>query len=499
MRVKIAGAWELWSILAAQAALTIPWLWRTAPFTDEALYLEAGRAEWAHWLHNAPIQNYPTWFSGAPIMYPPVGAAADSLGGLVAARIVSLIFMLACTVLVYLIAQALFDHLTAVVATLLFALCGLDIHYGAFATYGPMAVVLLALATWAAVRIRDGRPAWLVICVLALIAANATKYATIAWDPVVIALILLHNWPAGRWLAIGRAASATVTTLVIGFGLLMIGGTPYARGLIVTTLFRSISFASPSPASAVALHALAMTGLLVVPAALGIVVAMAVRAPVPVVLILCVLLLGSLLAPIDQARIHQLTSLDKNLGFGLPFAAIGAGYAVVAGGQWLARRRTWGGPAVVVAAVALVLTVIVAGRLQRVQFRGPGITVAKEIVAAIRQHYQRGTYILSDGAARMEQYYLPAIQAGNWIATFLPDRQQKAQIARQICAGRVSIVVLRKTDGVFNHTYDATILAMLGRARRYALAVNASAGHSSTQVYHLTTTPGAGQKGQLCG
>ncbi|MDA8319703.1 MAG: glycosyltransferase family 39 protein [Actinomycetota bacterium] len=499
MRAKIAGAWELWSILAAQAALTIPWLWRTAPFTDEALYLEAGHAEWAHWLHNAPIQNYPSWFSGAPTLYPPLAAAANSLGGLPLARTLSLVFMLGSTVLVYLVAERLFGHLTAVVTALLFALCGLDVHYGAFATYGPMAVFLLALATWAAVRISDGGPAWLAICAVALVAANGTKYATIAWDPIVVALIVLHGWPSGRWLAIGRAASMTVTTLVVGFGLLLIGGASYARGLIVTTLFRSISFANPSPASAVALHALAMTGLLVVPAALGIIVAIGVRAPVPVVLILCVLLLGSLLAPIDQARIHQLTSLDKNLGFGLPFAAIGAGYAVVAGGQWLARRRSWGGPAAVVAAVALVLTVVVVGRLQKVQFRGPGITVAREIVAAIQQHYQRGTYILSDGAARMEQYYLPAIHAGNWIATFLPDSQQKAEIARQICAGRVSIVVLRKTDGVFNHTYDATILAMLGRARRYSLAVNASAGHSSTQVYRLTTAPGTGQGGQLCG
>src|SRR6266487_319612 len=81
MRDKAVLAWLLWPVLLAEAVLTLPWLWRTAPFTDEALYLRAGHQEWSHWLHHAALPDYAGWFSGAPVLYPPLGAAADSIGG----------------------------------------------------------------------------------------------------------------------------------------------------------------------------------------------------------------------------------------------------------------------------------------------------------------------------------------------------------------------------------------------------------------------------------
>ena len=42
MRERALQAWVLWCVLVAQTVLTLPWLWRTAPFTDEVLYLSAG-------------------------------------------------------------------------------------------------------------------------------------------------------------------------------------------------------------------------------------------------------------------------------------------------------------------------------------------------------------------------------------------------------------------------------------------------------------------------
>jgi len=66
MRDRIVTAWPLWSIMVAQIVLAQRWIWGTAPFTDEALYLQAGHVEWAHWLHHAPLPDYATWFSGAP-------------------------------------------------------------------------------------------------------------------------------------------------------------------------------------------------------------------------------------------------------------------------------------------------------------------------------------------------------------------------------------------------------------------------------------------------
>ena len=96
-----AARWPLLTVLAVQAVLSLRLTWSNTAFQDEALYLRAGHLEWARWLHQAPIPNFPAYFSGAPVIYPPLGALADSVGGLAAARILSLCFMLGVTSLLW--------------------------------------------------------------------------------------------------------------------------------------------------------------------------------------------------------------------------------------------------------------------------------------------------------------------------------------------------------------------------------------------------------------
>lgn len=485
MRQRIAAAWPLWSILAAQAVLTLPWLWHTAPFTDEALYIDAGSQEWAHFLHHAVLPNYAAWFSGAPIVYPPLAAAADSAGGLPAARALSLIFMLATTALVYLIGSRLFGRQSALCGALLFAVCGLVVHYGAFATFGPMALFLMVLATWAASRIRDGGAGWPAACAAALVAGSATKYATLAWDPVIIGIIVLHGWDKARWRALGQAASVGVTVLVSDLGLLMLGGANYSRGVIVTTVFRSIHWGTPSTSASVLLRAFALTGALVLPAILGVAVSLVRKSPLAATGLLALLVLAAVLAPIEQARIHQLPSLDKNMGFGLPFAALGAGYAMSAGTQWLTQHKPRARVAAVAAAVALVVGVLIAGRLQKVQFRGPSVVVAGKVVSAISQSYRHGTYILSDGAARMEQYYLPSIPSKRWIGSFTPSAALNNRIASWIRSCQISTIVLRLSGHAYDRPYDLNIVSLINRDKHYKLAAIAGQGSYSTQVWEL--------------
>jgi len=489
VREKLPASWPLWSILIAQIVLTVPWLWRTAPFTDEALYIEAGHAEWAHWLHHAAIPDFPSWFSGAPVLYPPLAAAADSVGGLAAARAVSLVAMLATTVLVYLIGDQLFGRLAGVLSALLFAVCGLTVHYGAFATFGPPSLFLLVLSAWAAVRIRAGGFGWLPGCAVALVAANATKYATLAWDPVILGTVLLHGWERGEWRAIGRTASLTATVVVIEFGCLMLGGKDYANGIFATTVFRSIHWTTPSAATGVLQRALFMTGLLVLPALLGVAVSIVTKRPLAVTLLLGLLVLAGLLAPIDQARIHQLTSLDKNIGYGLPFAALGAGYALSAGRAWLARRKAWAQQVAITAIVVLVAAVLVSGNLEQVQFRGPEIAVTSKVVTAIGRSYHSGTFVLSDGAARVERYYLPGIPPPSWIGIFRPTSQQRLWIADQIRCGLVSVVVLSKAGHTYDHPYDQTIIQLMDRSVRYGLTTVARQGGSSIDVWKMEHAP----------
>lgn len=489
---RILQAWPLWPVLAAQAVLTLPWLWRTAPFTDEALYLEAGHKIWAHWLHHAALPGYASYFSGAPVLYPPLGAAADSADGVAAARGLSLLLMLAATALVYLAGSRLFGQQAAFFASALFGVLGLVVHYGAFATYDALALFFLTLSTWAAVRSRDGGYRWLAACAVALILSNAAKYATLAWDPVVAGVAVLHTWETGAGRALRRGSALAAGAAALAIGLLALGGATYVRGVSVTTVFRTIHFGPAGSASAVLWRAFALTAVLVLPAVAGVALSAARRNPLPVTGLLALLVLAALIAPIDQARIHELTSLDKNMGFGLPFAALAAGYAISAGIAWAGDQRPRGKVAVSMLAAALILLTLVAGREQGVQFRGPSRAATTQLVSAIRHGYQPGTYILSDGAARTEQYYLPSIPATAWAAIFDPAAAQRAQFRQRICAGQVSLVLLRQDHGAYGHPYDYEVRQLLQGSNRYKLAAIAGAGHYATQVWQLTSPAARG-------
>jgi 4-amino-4-deoxy-L-arabinose transferase-like glycosyltransferase len=485
MSHKAARAWPLWSVLMVQAVLTVPWLWRTAPFTDEALYLRAGHQEWSHWLHQAALPGYAGWFSGAPVLYPPVGAAADSIGGLAAARGLSLILMLGATSVVYLASSLLFGRQAGLFASALFAVSGLVVHNGAFATFNPLALFFLTLGLWAGVKAREGGYKWIAACAVALAISNAAKYATAAWDPVVLGIVVLHSWDEGAAEALRRAWSLAATAAVLDLGLLMLGGIDYVTGVRVTTVFRTIHFGASEPPSVILWRAFSLTGVLVIPAVLGVVVSVVRRNPPQVTVLLALLVLGALIAPLDQVHLRQLGSLDKNMSFGLPFAAIAAGYAISTVTEWAGERFPAGRFAASISGACLVLLALIVGRLQPVQFRGPSSAVAAKLVSAVGKSYQRGTYILSDGAARMEQYYLPQIPADMWIGIFDPSAAQRARIQAQICAGRVSLVILKMDRGSYDHAYDYQVRKLIGRIRRYKLDVTAGGGHYTTQVWQL--------------
>src|SRR5215831_588910 len=85
-RRRLPGWLPLLAVLSVQAGLSIRLLRADTAFQDEALYVWAGHRELAHLLHGTPIPPYPAYFSGAPVLYPPLGALADNVGGLAGAR-----------------------------------------------------------------------------------------------------------------------------------------------------------------------------------------------------------------------------------------------------------------------------------------------------------------------------------------------------------------------------------------------------------------------------
>jgi hypothetical protein len=321
------GRWPLLVILLGQLVLSLHLLWANTAYQDEALYLLSGHLEWSHWLHGTPIPQFQTYFSGSPVIYPPIGAAADALGGLAAARALSLCFMLGATTALHGVTKRIFGRNPAAFAAALFAGVGATQYLGAFATYDAMALSLLALATWLGVRATVAmryRDALLVLSGLAVVLADAAKYAAALFDPVVIGVAVLFAWQRrGRRdaLTTGLIMSATITLTLAAA--LAAGGRGYWQGINFTTLTRA---PSDSPPAAIFLVSLGWAGAVAALAAIG---AMTLRYRDRGYTALGLTLAVAVwLVPAEQARIYTFTSLFKHVGFGEWFGAIAGGVAL---------------------------------------------------------------------------------------------------------------------------------------------------------------------------
>jgi Dolichyl-phosphate-mannose-protein mannosyltransferase len=328
VRLRVPASWPLVVVLAVQALLSLRLVRADTAFMDEAEYLWAGHLEWAHWLHGTPIPPFPSYFSGAPVIYPPIAALADSIGGLSAARILSLAFMLGATALLWGVTSRLFGRQAAFFASALFAILGPTLHLGAFATYDAMSVFLVGLATWLVVRAGTRREAtgWMLAAGVVLAVANAAAYSSILFDVVVILVALLIALPElGGKLAARRCLTLVIVVVVLLTAGLLIGGSSYVHGFEATTLGRVPGGAS---ALTVLVDAWKWTGVVVAAALCGVAVSWVRRERGARTWLLAVMAAAALLGPLEQARLHTAASLNKHVGLGAWFAAVAAGYAV---------------------------------------------------------------------------------------------------------------------------------------------------------------------------
>ncbi len=327
-RLRAPGNWPLLAVLAVQAALSLRLTGADTAFQDEALYLWAGHLEWAWLLHGTPVPQFPTYFSGAPVIYPPLAALADSAGGLAAARILSLVFMLGATALLWATARLLSGRRAAFFAAALFAVLGPTLHLGSFATYDAMSLFGVALACWLVVRAgnRADATGWMIAAGAALALANATSYPSALFDPVVLALALLAALPTpGGKPAVARALTLlTVLAFLITLALL-IGGSRYLHGIDITTLERAPGTDAPMTVLA---HFGSWTGVILIAAVAGAIIAWVSHAGRSQAWRLTLLAGAALLVPAEQASLYTTASLNKHGAMGAWFAAVAAGYAV---------------------------------------------------------------------------------------------------------------------------------------------------------------------------
>jgi hypothetical protein len=272
------------------------------------------------------------------------------------ARILSLIFMLGATWMLWGTARTLFGRRAALFAVALYVALGNTQFLGAFATYDSMAFFLLCVSVRLVIATRRRAKALrlLVVAALVLALANATKYATAIFDPVVVAMAVLSA-PTGLTAGLRRGGMVLgVTAAAIGT-LLALGGQQYIQGIQRTTLSRAHG---ADPASVIFGDSAQWIGIVVLLSVAA--VAVAAWRGRPDLPVLTVLMLAGLLVPANQARIATTTSLQKHVDFGAWFACIAAGYLAPVLARFLARRAggTMASRAVPVAVLGIVVAVV---------------------------------------------------------------------------------------------------------------------------------------------
>ena len=448
------------AIMCVQAALTLRM--NNTAFEDEALYLYSGHLEIAHLLHGAALQgNYASYFSGAPVLYPVLGALADDVGGLAAARTVSLIAMLATTGLLYSLTRRLFNERVGLCAAVIFSVTESALFLGHLATYDAPSLFLLALATWIVVRTAPFRWPGYLLAAPPIALAVATKYAAGLYVPTIVALSALAAWPyRGRKALIAPAALGAAVTALLG-GALYLGGPVYLTGVRFTTTAR---FQGTAATSVLLRDSLMWGGL---PFALALIgtVAYGIRARTePGELIadaagrtwritLGVVLTGTaLLAPADQIHIHTLTSLQKHIGFGLFFAApfAGIGLTRIIGDHF--RRAQVG--------IAIWGAALVIGMTQSDSLFN-GWANSSSFISVMSRHLSPGAHYLVE-TYEVPIYYLrrhPDARVGQFTSTYYisyTDRGQplagNAAYVAAIRAGYFKVVAYngQSTPGVDN-------------------------------------------------
>jgi 4-amino-4-deoxy-L-arabinose transferase-like glycosyltransferase len=489
----VSQTWPLLAILAVQARLSLSLVWSNTAFTDEALYLQSGHLEIEHWLHGTAIPAFATYFSGAPVLYPPLGAMADSIGGLAAARILSLCFMLCATSLLWAAASRIYDRMVGFFAAGIFAILGPTLRLGAFATFDAMSLCLIALSAYCVVRAaRQERAAgWLVAGAVTLAAANATKYASALFDPVVAGILIILASQMTPW---RRALAKGCLLMGYAAGILVflfsLGGGDYATGIEQTTLERANSDDQVSSVFSVSWRLIAIVFILSCSAVL---LSLIIDRNLSQVLLLALLAAAAALAPLEQARIHTLTSLNKHVDFGSWFAAMAAGYLIGRLVQlFRTRLLTW---AVATACTIALFFPARTGLIQaRVMFASWPNSSA--LVAALHEVLPNtaGPILFDDNRA-VPQYYLPTVGAqwyrwSNDSSLRLPDGKSisvgvgrnpsPTLYADRVESGYFSVVVLNYGAAA---ALDSYVLPALKANPHYHLQATVPYGGHRSQIW----------------
>ncbi|HTJ72845.1 MAG TPA: glycosyltransferase family 39 protein [Actinospica sp.] len=478
----LIGRLPLLAVLALQIALAIR-LHNTA-FEDEALYLYAGHHEIA-WLlhHQTTFDNYSTYFSGAPFLYPILGAAMDGRFGLEGARALSLVFMLGATCCVWGVTRRLYGRPAAACAAALFAVAAPTLFLSRLATYDPMSLFLLAFSLWIVVATARGVAPLVLLAVPPAVLAVGTKYAGLLFVPTIALVAVFVGRYGGHvkgtgearrrgWIAsIGRGLLFTLAFAGLVYGWLKLLGPSYVAGITSTTTNRATGGDSYTYILKMAAElgagvaALAFAGVYV-DARLARKNGESRAAAVMRLLLSLSLACTALLAPAYQLHLHTATSLQKHVGFGLLFAAPVAGVALAALLRVGARD-----PRRLLAGLMVCLALTWAAIVQSTQLYD-GWPNSSQMVTDLKTQVRPVTDRILAEEDEVPRYYLSDLtQPYQWYSTFsFTYTTKKGQVLSGVPAYQQAIadqyfglIVLRfGPTAALDNTIDPPLLAQKG-------------------------------------
>ena len=232
-----------WLVLlcSVQAGLALRAGYNSNAFDDEGLYIYMGHRVIHHLLTGAALREVPgSYFSGSPSLYPVLAAMADSLGGLQAARGVSLFFAMLATVGTYGVGARLYGRTAGLLGAAAFVVCGPVIYQSHLAVYDSTMMGLVAVAAWLAVRDAQHRLLWAPAIGALLTLASLVKYAGLVYAPLVAILAAVVAWPNLRWVAARRAAVMMAAVAAAFFFTVQLWGRDLIPGITHTTLERNV-------------------------------------------------------------------------------------------------------------------------------------------------------------------------------------------------------------------------------------------------------------------
>lgn len=426
----VSPAWRLarWVplalILAGQAVLSARLFHLGIASYDEARYIDSGHQLIFELWHGGGSPYYETYMSGAPVIYPVLAAMVDHVGGLAAVRLMSTVFMLIATGTLFASAKHLVGYWPGVAAAGLFAGLGLTQDLGAYASYDAMSLALIALAAFCAVHtgVSDRNATrWLLLVPPVLLAANATKYVTVVFDPVVVGIAALRLADQGSRRVISRlVALAVSTSLLLALTAFLAGGA-YVNGIMTTTLarqggtqpvFNSVYTTSGSVIS----ETWSWIGVVLVFGALATLLALLVRRDVKSVVLPALLTVAGLLVTVEAIHLHSAESMRKHDDFGAWFTCVAASYAF-AYIQNTARSDRMRQVAAGVAGMAVILSGAYYSLRAVATYEAAGDTTYLSAYSALRLYFNSSGRYLLGGLADDQMLYTEHLSVP-WYAYF---------------------------------------------------------------------------------